>query len=154
MFQRLNALAVRGVITLALAFAVGAAAAQEIRFGDDSGRWPNDGECDDRRFVGAGMASVLSWSNAGTDATDCRRAFDAGTIRFWDWSHALRATQCSQIDFGNDSGRYPADGECDDMRFEGPGMASAVGAQNMRGDATDCRRYCELGIIALRDYFE
>lgn len=143
-----------GLCALLPVLSPGPAAAQDVFFGDDSGRWARDGECDDRRFVGPGMASVLLWMNAGRDATDCRRAFEAGTIRFWDWSHALQATRCSRIDFGNDSGEWANDGECDDMRFEGPGMASGVISHNIGKDASDCRHYCEFGIIVLREYFE
>ena len=38
----------------------GTISAQEnVDFGADSGAWTNDGECDDPRFEGKGMASVL-----------------------------------------------------------------------------------------------
>lgn len=139
---------------LAITCAAGPATAQTVEFGDDSGQWANDGECDDRRFVGSGMAAGLSWQYTGKDASDCRALFDSGAIRLWDWTLARQATQCGQIDFGDDGGDYAADGECDDIRFEGLGMASGVGPDQVRRDATDCRHYCEMGIIALRDYFE
>jgi hypothetical protein len=121
-------------------------------FGDDSGEWAYDGECDDRRFVGTGMARVLSWRNVGKDASDCRRLFDAGRIRLWDMTAAITATQCALIDFGNDSGDYPADGECDDSRFEGPGAAGVLGQDQVGRDATDCRQMCTYGVVALRNY--
>ena len=34
----------------------GPAFAQSISFGDDSGDWAQDGECDDPRFEGPGMS--------------------------------------------------------------------------------------------------
>lgn len=123
-----------------------------INFGDDSGQWANDGECDDRRFVGQGMATVLSWEYVGRDATDCRRLSDSGAIRLWNWTEAQAATQCAAIDFGNDSGPYPNDGECDDPRFDGPGAGYALNPDMVRVDASDCRRLCEFGLVALRDY--
>ncbi|WP_372426212.1 hypothetical protein [Salinarimonas chemoclinalis] len=122
--------------------------AEGIDFGDDSGRWPNDGECDDPRFEGAGMAAQPRPQERRRDATDCRRLFDAGAI-------ALRADDVEPtprsaegIDFGDDSGRWPNDGECDDPRFEGAGMAGAPSDEELMGDASDCRALFEAGLIA------
>lgn len=123
-----------------------------INFGDDASQWSNDGECDDRRFAGNGMAAALGWGDTGHDASDCRNLVQAGAIRLWNFSDALAATQCSAINFGDDSGSYPNDGECDDMRFEGMGMASFVGPDEVGKDATDCQRTCEFGMVGLRDY--
>ncbi|SHJ12139.1 hypothetical protein [Wenxinia saemankumensis] len=117
-------------------------------FGDDSGDFANDGECDDRRFTGPGVATAgLSLSNTGRDATDCRQLFEAGRIRLFD----VATAQCTGVEFGDDSGDYANDDECDDLRFEGLGMAHALGAGLVRRDASDCRRYCDLGMIGLRD---
>ena len=140
------------MLCLAGLVAPGTAAAQAVEFGDDSGQYPRDAECDDRRFVGTGMAVVLNWRNTGRDASDCKALFDAGQIRLWVMGEALRATQCQAIDFGNDSGDYARDDECDDMRFEGPGMARGVTRENVGLDATDCLHHCRYGTIALRDY--
>ncbi len=52
----------------------------EIRFGDDSSTWAKDGECDDYRFEGTGMTSIISTDDVGKDATDCKRLCDAGMI--------------------------------------------------------------------------
>lgn len=53
----------------------------EIDFGDDSSDYANDGECDDPRFEGSGMTTTtLLEGDAMHDATDCKTAFDAGTI--------------------------------------------------------------------------
>ena len=35
------------------------ASGQDVDFGDDASRWANDGECDDPRFEGNGMAPAL-----------------------------------------------------------------------------------------------
>jgi hypothetical protein len=121
-------------------------------FGDDSGRFARDGECDDRRFAGPGMAAALAWSETGRDATDCRALFEAGRVRLWDPAQAQAATQCGAIDWGDDSSRFAGDGQCDDPRFEGLGSAGLVVEGDRRADASDCRRLCEFGAVALRDY--
>src|SRR5690606_34813886 len=87
-----------------------------IDFGDDSGNWANDGECDDPRF-GGGLAS-----HELADATDCRNAYEAGEVTFDDGSDAGDVT-IDDIDFGDDSGTWANDGECDDPRFGG-GLSS------------------------------
>lgn len=68
--------------TQAAPMAVPAPAATGINFGDDSGSYPLDGECDDPRFRGAGMAvaASLSSSNRFRDASDCQTLFNAGLI--------------------------------------------------------------------------
>lgn len=53
-----------------------------VDFGDDSSRWANDNECDDKRFTGAGMtATPLLDEDVGHDATDCRTAYEAGRLQ-------------------------------------------------------------------------
>ena len=123
-----------------------------INFGDDKGDWPKDGECDDRRFYGSAMASNLSWQFVGHDATDCQAALNAGSIALWNETASLAATQCSAIDFGDDTGTYSNDSECDDVRFEGRGAASVMNLENLGKDAADCSVQCNFGIISLRDY--
>jgi hypothetical protein len=55
--------------------------APEIDFGDNSSVFADDGECDDPRFEGEGMAFASFDEYLGRDANDCRTAFEAGTIR-------------------------------------------------------------------------
>ena len=56
--------------------------ATAVDFGNDSSQWANDGECDDPRFTGPGMTSTpLLDEDTRPDASDCRRAFQAGQIR-------------------------------------------------------------------------
>lgn len=127
-------------------------AAQDILAGDNSGPYAHDGECDDRRYRGASMASVLSWSHVGRDAADCHIAYLAGDLQIWDPAEAILGLKCDSVDFGTDSGSLAGDGECDDPRFEGFGVANGVGPEGLMTDATDCRRLCEAGAIGLRDY--
>ncbi len=59
----------------------GDAAQVAIDFGDDSGDWANDNECDDSRFEGPGMTTTpLLEEDIGHDATDCRTAYEAGRL--------------------------------------------------------------------------
>jgi hypothetical protein len=53
-----------------------------IDFGDDSGEWVRDGECDDPRFAGEGVADYLVDADLYRDATDCRKLLNEGRIRF------------------------------------------------------------------------
>jgi len=119
--------------------------ASGFNFGNDSGGFPFDGECDDPRFVGNGVAadSILNSSNQMRDATDCRNMFNAGlaTLRPGGGNGFPRAAPAPSINFGNDNGPFPFDGECDDPRFVGSNVAadSNIDSANMFRDATDCR---------------
>lgn len=127
-------------------------AAGAIDFGDDSGDYAGNGECDDRRFTGPGMAADLTWESVGRDATDCRRLMEQGRVRPWSLEAARAATDCAAIDFGSDSADYANDGECDDPRMEGLGMASVLLGRDAGRDASDCSRLCRFGLIFLRDH--
>jgi hypothetical protein len=124
----------------------------QVNFGDDSSQWPNDGECDDRRFVGQGMAASLSWASVGRDASDCRALYETGSIRLWNPLEAQAATQCAALDFGDNTSQFANDGECDDPRFEGLGVAGGVNASESGHDAADCSQLCVFGAASLRDY--
>lgn len=116
-----------------------------INFGNDGGQWSNDGECDDPRFQGAGMTTTpLLADDVLRDATDCSIAFISGNLAL------VGVDGKGRIDFGNDSGEWSHDGECDDMRFAGPGMTTTplLSADIMR-DATDCRTAYEAGRLTL-----
>ncbi|MCC7320806.1 MAG: hypothetical protein IT542_07495 [Rubellimicrobium sp.] len=123
-----------------------------IDFGDDSSQWANDGECDDRRFIGVGVATALTQANVGRDATDCRTLFERDDIRRWNLADALVATDCATIDYGNDTGDYANDDQCDDPRFDGQGTSFVINPAWNGRDATDCRRLCGFGLVALRNY--
>lgn len=103
-------------------------------FGDDSSRWARDGECDDPRFEGAGMSEGLSLEDdVGHDATDCRTAWRVGDI-------ALAVIDAGDTpDFGDDASDWANDEECDDPRFEGPGMTKTkLLDADIGHDAADC----------------
>jgi hypothetical protein len=133
-----------------------AAANTAVDFGDDSSRWANDNECDDKRFIGAGMtATPLLDEDIGHDATDCRTAFEAGNLQLRDAAgaapQALAAAPAGgAVDFGDDSSRWANDNECDDKRFTGAGMtATPLLDEDIGHDATDCRTAYEAGRLQL-----
>lgn len=131
----------------------GAVAEKYFSFGDDSGEYAHDGECDDPRFKGAGMAEQAY--SLGTDASDCREAYLDGRISIRDVylpAYAAGAPyDASGIEFGDDSSQWAHDGECDDPRFEGPGVAATVLDEDIEADAADCRAAFEQGTAVLRD---
>lgn len=137
--------------TAMLAMPAAAQSVSDINFGDDSSEWANDGECDDPRFEGPGMtATQLLESDIMADATDCRSAYQAGRL-------ALRGVNTSSsktaklIDFGDDSSEWANDGECDDPRFEGPGMTlTTLLDSDIMADATDCRTAYDAGLLTVR----
>jgi hypothetical protein len=137
--------------------ALAAAGNAAIDFGDDSSRWANDNECDDKRFIGAGMtATPLLDEDIGHDATDCRTAFEAGNLTLRDAAgnaapQAVAAAPAGgAVDFGDDSSRWANDNECDDKRFAGPGMtATPLLDEDIGHDATDCRTAFESGRLRL-----
>ncbi len=52
-----------------------------IQWGNDSSKYAKDGECDDKRFTGAGMTTTpLLDSDIQHDATDCRAAYEQGRL--------------------------------------------------------------------------
>jgi len=127
--------------------------AQTVDFGDDSSTWSNDGECDDKRFEGPGMTTTpLLDEDIMADATDCRTAFDAGMLTLRGDTPTKTPTMSGgDIDFGDDSSTWSNDGECDDKRFEGPGMTTtALLDEDILADATDCRTAFEAGQLTLR----
>ena len=135
-----------------------AVAATSVDFGDDSSRWANDNECDDKRFIGAGMtATPLLDEDIGHDATDCRTAFEAGNLQLREAATAAAPQALAapvggggSVDFGDDSSRWSNDNECDDKRFAGPGMTSTpLLDEDIGHDATDCRTAFEAGRLRL-----
>jgi hypothetical protein len=133
-----------------------AAAAQAIDFGDDSGSFSKDGECDDKRFAGPGMTDTrLLEADVGHDATDCRTAFDqkrltlAGSAPPPRGSYA--ASGIDHIMWGDDASKFSKDGECDDKRFDGAGMtATPLLDSDIKHDATDCRTAFGQGRLKLQ----
>ena len=117
-----------------------------IDFGVDDLNFGNfDGECDDPRFVGDGMSEPTWTSLAGGDASDCRTLFEAGTIR------PREPGDTAGLDFGDDSGEWANDGECDDPSFHGPGTSGVYSEEHLLADASDCRDAFAAGTIRLWD---
>ena len=116
-----------------------------VNFGNDNGQWSNDGECDDPRFEGSGMTTTpLLSDDVLRDATDCSNAFMEGRLAL------VGVNAKGSINFGNDSGEWSNDGECDDMRFAGPGMTTTpLLSDDIMRDATDCRTAYEAGLLTL-----
>ena len=117
-----------------------------IDFGDDGSSWANDQECDDPRFGGDGMASTLVETDQLHDASDCRKLFLAGSIFLLE---EISNPDNNGIDFGDDSSIWADDGECDDPRFQGDGMASVLDDGDRLADASDCRLLFQSGSISL-----
>lgn len=137
--QKILAIGRSALLAAGALFILSAAPALAVDFGDDTSEWANDGECDDPRFAGQGMAVTLLNEDMFHDAADCQAGFDAG-----------RLVLDASIGFGDDSGSWPSDGECDDPRFEGAGMAtSGLNQSNSGRDATDCRSLYNSGQVTL-----
>ena len=111
----------------------------------DLGDWNFDGQCDDPRFVGGGMADPTYTALAGRDASDCRTLHEAGTIRL------RQAREMDRLSFGDDTGDWARDGECDDPSFEGPGMGATDSQEHLLSDASDCRDAFAAGTVRLRE---
>lgn len=122
-----------------------------IDFGDDAGNFANDGECDDMRFAGDGMTETpLIADDLYHDASDCRAAFAKGTIALAPLF--MRLAGEAEIVWGDDEGEFSRDGECDDLRFEGPGMTTTpLIPEDIGHDATDCRAAYKDGKIIWRN---
>jgi hypothetical protein len=118
-----------------------------IAFGDDSGQFANDNECDDPNFSGKGVATGSLRENAGKDRSDCLAGFEAGTVKLAPAVPADRSISVDGIRFGDDDGAFAQDGECDDPRFEG--MASVLDSSDSGHDATDCLTLYQSGDITL-----
>ncbi|WP_066555117.1 hypothetical protein [Croceicoccus bisphenolivorans] len=121
-----------------------------IDFGDDAGDFANDGECDDLRFTGEGMTETpLLPDDIFRDASDCRAAFGTGKITLAPLF--IRLSGEAEIIWGDDTSDFARDGECDDLRFEGPGLTDTpLIAEDIGHDATDCRAAYKKGKITWR----
>lgn len=121
-----------------------------IEFGDDSGQYAHDAECDDSRFIGWGVATSTDAENNGTDASDCRHLFEIGQLRVNRTQAEFSVSMCAQVNFGTDDSAYANDGECDDPRFTGAATHNILNFEDLGRDATDCQALCESGAIWLR----
>lgn len=127
-------------LTSASAFAnYPAASFDGLDFGDDAGDFARDGECDDLRFTGEGMtATPLTPDDIFRDASDCAAAFASGKVALSPMF--IRLAGAGAIDWGDDASQFSRDGECDDLRFEGPGLTETpLIVEDVGHDASDCR---------------
>lgn len=69
-----------------------------------------------------------------------------------DWGEPTEETpvDAGSIDWGDDASPYANDNECDDPRFDGPGVHSILLDSDRMHDATDCRTLFEQGRIHLK----
>ena len=115
-----------------------------VAFGDDSGEWARDGECDDPRFVGEAMASSPNAMHILRDATDCRESFEDERVALFSPELLAASPGVSDLppgfELGDDSSEWAFDGECDDLRFVGEAMAAAPDEDDVFSDRTDCGR--------------
>lgn len=146
----------------AVAVGTHAQEASTIDFGTDDSMWALDGECDDPRFEGIGMAEdPLEEGDTRADASDCRAAFEAGTISLVAVASSSkplrnsmplkRPMSAAEIDYGDDASLFANDGECDDARFIGDALADPPLLPGDVGhDASDCKAGVEAGSLRLR----
>src|SRR5690606_3827055 len=114
--------------------------ADGIDFGLNDGEFVTDGECDDPRFAGDKATGAIYDQEEGHDAADCHALYRAGLIRLLTAEELERQNfegVADGIDFGDNSGEFARDDECDDPRFEGDGASGGFGDMLMR-DAADC----------------
>lgn len=122
-----------------------------IDFGENSGPFVDDGECDDPRFEGPGTAGFTFEGAEFIDAGDCSRLYLEGSITYIDPANEEvdRIVDSTGIRFGENTSVFADDGECDDPRFEGPGAATPTSAASEMRDANDCRNLFESGQVTL-----
>ncbi len=117
-----------------------------LDFGDNSSVYANDGQCDDFRFEGKGMAEILLTDSIGRDANDCQAAFNQETIALK--TLFTKPASDSAILFGDDASTYANDGECDDIRFVGPESGASIFlVEDVGHDASDCQAGFESGSL-------
>ncbi len=138
-----------------LAIAAPAHAKDPIDFGDDASSFAKNGECDDPRFQGQGMAAILTVSDRGHDASDCAAGVKAGKISFLPlpaYAGEGTAPEIDEIEFGDDASQFAHNNDCDDRRFGGRTMATILLESDIRHDASDCRAGMEQGdLVFVRD---
>lgn len=102
-------------------------AGSDIDFGDDLSQWANDGECDDPRFSGGGVASTLLDGDRYHDASDCSALYAAGSVQLAntdDGDEAGAMLQRGMLE-SSDAG-MEGFGYVDDYTFDGEAGAMAV----------------------------
>lgn len=129
-------------LSFALALSLTALPVFAQEMGDNTAAQANNGVCDDPRFSGPGVAATPSPEAEGHDAADCGMLLNIGAI--YDTT-GPEAAACAALVFGDDSSEWANDGECDDPRFEGAGVAFDPSVDDLLHDASDCRMQCLSG---------
>ena len=135
-----------------LVASAGFAQAQEaIDYGNDDSGWSNDGECDDPRFEGEGMASSLDRATIGKDATDCRTLLESGKVIYSLVQYDPDLTVFNGIELGDNASNWANDNVCDDPRFVGENMSVSPLHKDIMHDRNDCSYGVQLGTLTLAD---
>lgn len=122
-----------------------------IDFGNNESNWSDDGECDDPRFEGDGMASSLDRSSIKKDANDCRSLLEEGRISYSSVQYDPDLTSFNGIELGDNSSTWANDDVCDDPRFEGEGMSVSPMHDDILHDRNDCSYGIQLGTLTVAD---
>ncbi|MEO9968836.1 MAG: hypothetical protein ABJG15_03230 [Hyphomonadaceae bacterium] len=140
------------LIALVLASGTVAHAQDEtIDFGNNESNWANDGECDDPRFEGDGMASSTNRETIKKDANDCRSLLEEGRISYSSVQYDPDLTSFNGIELGDNTSPWANDNMCDDPRFVGEGMAVSPMRSDILHDRNDCSYGVQLGTLTLAD---
>ncbi len=133
-----------GAAVALAAMPVAAMKAAPIDLGANDGPFADDGECDDPRLVGEGMASALLTDSIGRDAADCSAALKKGTVSLNPWY--VEPASVSDISYGDNASDFAHDGECDDIRFTGDYADAMIYlVEDIGHDADDCRAAVKSG---------
>jgi len=126
-------------------------ASEAIDYGNDDSGWANDGECDDPRFEGPGMASSTNRDNIRKDATDCRTLLEEGRVSYSNVQFDPDLTSFNGIELGDNTSEWANDNVCDDPRFVGDGMAISPMHKDILHDRNDCSYGVQLGTLTVAD---
>ena len=105
-----------------------------------------------RNFLSLPMLAAVAFtlSACGGDAAEEEGTADGAETATADAPAGEAVAAASGVDFGDDASRWSNDGECDDPRFQGPGMtATPLLEEDIMHDATDCREAFERGELEL-----
>lgn len=97
-----------------------------IDFGDNISNWANNGECDDPRFEGQGMAAFLIDSDIFHDANDCAALFNEDSIRLLGADQLILSSRLERGSLSGGDSMRPNDSYLDSYRFIASRGDSAV----------------------------
>jgi subtilisin family serine protease len=124
-------------------------------FGTNTSKYANDGECNDPRFTGEGMADRKKFDAESLhgDASDCSKLVLQGKVALIAGLRPFGTLRDN--DFGDNKGPTARNGKCEDPRFVGPGTSLSAGKGSTAAaapghDKTDCERAFNDGTAAFR----